>query len=74
MGSLFTWAVCPKHQPRVGDVREITRLILLPKKLCNEWRWLGRERIVQHFREWTEMDPEGYPLQGSGWVDVRWAA
>lgn len=65
------WKKAP--EPKQGDNRTVSKFLLFPRCLDGEWRWLGRERIVQHFREWTELDPEGYPMQGSGWVDVRWA-
>ena len=62
-----------KPTPNVGDCREVRKFLLFPKCLAGEWRWLGRERIVQHFREWTAMVPETRGVEVCGWVDVRWA-
>jgi hypothetical protein len=39
------WNTTP--EPRVGDARVVTRFLLLPKGINNEWRWLERAT-------WTE--------------------
>jgi hypothetical protein len=54
--------------PELGDERTVTRFLLFPKCLGDEWRWLGREQIVQVYSEFY--GPGGYV---SGWYSVRWA-
>lgn len=43
--ALFSWPARPRA--KVGDTRVVVRFLLLPKKLDNEWRWLGFECIAQ---------------------------
>ena len=73
--SLFRW---PKREPwggaNVGDRRVVTRILILPKCLSGEWRWLGVERVVQSHDRWLDYDVlTAHPISVRGWRDVGWA-
>ena len=62
MGALVKW-----EQPKVGDTRDVRRVLLFPRYIAGEWRWLGFETIKQervtscrHGTDW--------------WLDKEWAA
>jgi hypothetical protein len=63
-------------EPKLGDQREVRRFLLLPRCLGGEWRWLGRERIVQVRRRVACLSPATAPFafDVEKWVDVRWAS
>ena len=63
-----------KHEgPNYGDRRKVTRFLLLPKELADEWRWLETASWLQayvftdyeDYRRWYWED-----LTGEGWSDV----
>lgn len=64
-----------KPAPEEFDNREVTKFLLFPKCLDGEYRWLGRERIVQVYRSVRCLSPSSAPFgfEIEKWVDVRWA-
>ena len=75
MSALFRWpARVAAKPPKLGMQRVVTKTLLLPKCLDDEWRWLGRERITQEcVRRWSR-GPDGIgSFQYNGWIDRHWA-
>jgi hypothetical protein len=75
MTALFSWkARPPKPKRQEGQSRVVRRLLLLPKKLGDEWRWLGVELIYQvcmkRYVPFRSI-PGGYVTLV--FVDSRWA-
>jgi len=75
MTAIFRW---PKGKPwggaEIGDKRTVWRLLVLPKCLGDEWRWLGWEQVVQEQRSWMAISPRSprqFPVRG--WRDHSWA-
>lgn len=58
MTALFRWQKRP--EPREHQMRVIRKILIFPKCLGREWRWLGREEIRQTYHAW-------------GWMDRQWA-
>ena len=59
---------------KVGVERIITKFLLFPKKLDNEWRWLEKASIRQKV---MKMDVGGSMQWGKykhQWRDIRWEA
>lgn len=75
MAALFRWPVRARwggHE--IGDARTVTKLLLLPKCLGNEWRWLGFERVIQRHETWKTVSPGSpCPFSVRGWRDKAWA-
>lgn len=57
----------------IGDTRVRRKFLLLPKRLGDEWRWLGVESIVQEHSRWGTVDPTLGVITVRGWRDVAWA-
>lgn len=53
-------------------MRVVVRFLLLPKKLNNEWRWLGFECIAQEFQRYRVQRPGMRAMDVVGWRDVAW--
>jgi len=59
-----------KARPKLGDTRIITKFLLLPMILNDEFRWLERATIKQRWGVWypDEFGPE------ERWENVEWVA
>jgi hypothetical protein len=74
MSAMFAWPErISRPSPKVGDRRTVNRLLVLPKKLQREWRWLGLEQIVQEFQRYRACPPEMKAMDVVGWRDICWA-
>ena len=72
--ALFRWIDKPWGGAEIGDKRRVCKWVLLPKKLGDEWRWLGYECIEQEHTRWTQISPAfPRPTTVRGWRDMRWA-
>jgi len=72
--ALFQWTTKPWGGAEIGDKRRVLKWVLLPKKLGDEWRWLGLECIEQEHMRWIAHSPavpRGVSVRG--WRDVAWA-
>ncbi len=56
-----------KERPQEGDRRIVERILLFPKCLNGEWRWLEIAQIDQEYRAWN--DGVGFQYE---WVDLGW--
>lgn len=65
------WKYEFKPQPSVGDQRIVTKFLLFPKWLDNEFRWLGRERILQEWAVRMRPGPAA-PVPCVAWRDKHW--
>lgn len=73
MTCLFQWPAKAKAAgPALGDRRVRTKLVILPKKLGNEWRWLGVEPVWQEFQRYRVCPPEMPAMDVVGWRDIGW--
>jgi len=57
---------------RIGEERIITKFLLFPKKLHNEWRWLEKASIRQRV---MKLDVGGTMMYGKykcQWRDLQW--
>lgn len=73
--ALFRWSARkPWGGAEIGDRRIVRKILLLPKCLGGEWRWMGMERVVQEHRRWMTVSPSmPRPFQVRGWRDIEWA-
>jgi hypothetical protein len=61
--------------PCLGAKRVVSRLLILPRLLGGEWRWLEMADIEQETVSRIFSDPEGIAKwEGLAWVDSRWAS
>jgi hypothetical protein len=62
-------------QPRgnVGDLRTISKFLLLPKQIQGTWKWLSTEAITQKLCLLTSTPPEGIgETTYLDWIDIKW--
>ena len=71
MGALFK-----SRQPDIGDVRTKRKFLIVPKCIGGEWRWLGRESVVQEYKRVPRVAPGSFPMPYTVEcrVDKEWAA
>lgn len=61
------WKKKNKRYPQDEETRIITRFLIFPKCIDNQYRWLELVKIEQFYREYDcERDVGGY------WVDRCW--
>lgn len=71
--ALFSWKIVKKIRPDIGKVRVVRKLIIY-KRLGDEVRVLGFERVVQEWQRWRDYCPEMLtPVTVIGWRDTAWA-
>ena len=74
--SLFVWQDSKKPDPVKGQKRIVLRLILSPRLIAGEWRWLGLEYIEQEYQVEESLDYDQcgglYTTTNSKWVDHAW--
>ncbi len=61
-------------EPGEGATRTVRRLLLLPRRLKGEWRWLEWANIEQVRRRLHHLLPDDGPVQATflKWVNVAW--
>jgi hypothetical protein len=74
MTALFSWkARPPKQKKELGQTRVVRKLLLMPKKLGGEWRWLGVEVIRQYcVQRWVSFHDLSGGYYTLVFVDREW--
>jgi len=66
----------PKPKLLEGDTRTITKFLLLPNYLDNEWRWLERAKQKQVVMKLTQIATDGETGSRENtflkWVSIGW--
>ena len=59
-----------RPRPKDGEARTITKFLWIPKKINNEWRWLGVESYRQLYaKEYFFASHDDSPVR---WHDINW--
>lgn len=74
MGAFLRWSAKPDAvQPQIGDRRTVTAWLFLPRKVAGQWRWLGREQIIEECMVVPCSIPAPPGIRCMGWRPVEWA-
>jgi hypothetical protein len=61
MSAMFSWKA--RRVPKDGELRVVRKFLWRPRRINNEWRWLGCEQITQKYCRGVNM---------GWWVDRWW--
>lgn len=73
MSALFKWKSKVRNPDSyIGQERLRVGFLFWPKKLDDQWRWLGFEEWIEEYQQWRDYVPELGSCDVVGWRAVGW--
>lgn len=63
------WMKKNKTTPKDGETRVVSRFLIFPWELSNQYRWLEWVKIKQRY---VGITCDGCDVSGGYWIDVDW--
>jgi hypothetical protein len=60
-----------KPEPKLGDIRRVTKFLFLPKVINDELRWLEKATYRQMYEQVLNLSSSGTGLENI-WYDMSW--
>lgn len=63
------WVTKVKKYHNDGDIRIISRFLIIPMGISNHYRWLERVSIEQRY---VGIKCDGHDVSGGYWINAEW--